>query len=50
MQAAAIAAQLPENPHTALRILDAARQLVLDGMDGDDGSNVVSIVKPGGAA
>jgi hypothetical protein len=42
---------LPENPHTALRIIDAARQLVVDGMDGDDGpANVVCIVKLDGAA
>ena len=32
LQARQIAAQLPENQHTALRILDAARQLVIDGM------------------
>jgi hypothetical protein len=51
LQALQIAAQLPENPHTALRILEAARQLVVDGMDDtpDDG-NVVSIVRPDGAA
>jgi hypothetical protein len=38
-----IAAQLPEDPHRALRILDAARQLVINGMD-DDGGEVVSLV------
>ena len=38
-----IAAQLPEDPHKALWILDAARQIVIDGMD-DDGGEVVSLV------
>jgi hypothetical protein len=51
IQALQVAACLPENPHKALRILAAARQIVIDGMDdGDDNdSNVVSIVKPDGA-
>ena len=43
LQALQIAAQLPEDPHKALRILDAARQIVIDGMD-DDGGEVVSLV------
>ena len=34
---------LPEDPHKALRILDAARQIVIDGMD-DDGGEVVNLV------
>jgi hypothetical protein len=34
---------LPEDPHKALRILDAARQIVIDGMD-DGGGEVVSLV------
>jgi hypothetical protein len=51
LQALQIAACLPEDPHKALRILDAARQLVVDGMDDDGGDqNVVSIVRPDGAA
>jgi hypothetical protein len=50
LQPLQIAAQLPDNPHTASRILDAARQLVVDGMDDDGGDqNVVHIVKPDGA-
>ena len=43
LQALQIAAQLPEGLHKALRILDAARQIVIDGMD-DDGGEVVSLV------
>jgi hypothetical protein len=43
LQALQIAAQLPEDPHKALWILDAARQIVIDGMD-DDGGEVVSLV------
>ena len=43
LQALQIAAQLPEDPQTALRILYAARQIVIDGMD-DDGGEVVSLV------
>jgi hypothetical protein len=52
LQALQVAACLPENPHKALRVLAAARQIVIDGMDDgdDDGGNVVSIVKPDGAA
>ena len=38
-QALQMAAQLPENPHEALRILDVTRQLVIDGM-GDDGEAI----------
>jgi hypothetical protein len=36
-------ALLPEDPHKALRILEAAGQIVIDGMD-DDGGEVVSLV------
>ena len=43
LQALQIAAQLPEDPHKALRILDAARQIVIDGMD-DGSGEVVSLV------
>ena len=51
LMALQIAAQLPANPHEALRYLDVARQIVVDGMDDtpDDG-NVVRIVPPDGAA
>jgi hypothetical protein len=52
LMALQMAAQLPENPHAALRVLDEAKRIVLDGMDDtpDDSGNVVSIVKPDGAA
>jgi hypothetical protein len=53
LQAYQIAAGLPENPHLALRILDATRQLISDGMAGEDvetvAENVVSLVRPRGA-
>jgi hypothetical protein len=53
LQALQVAACLPENPHQALRILAAARQIVIDGMgddNNDNDGNVFSIVKPDGAA
>jgi predicted nuclease with TOPRIM domain len=45
-QALQIAAQLPEDAQSALKILEEARKLVIDGMDdGDDaGEKVVSLV------
>jgi hypothetical protein len=42
LQAVQIAANLPENPHLALKILEAAYTLIRDGMDGEEDASALA--------